>query len=75
MVELGMETGTIVTRNEDERIDAGGGTIEVIPAWRYLLDLPQPVESPQGSVIIVVDYRNIGCPLYSQSGNRNWRLV
>ena len=44
MVELGMKTGTIVTRNEDERIDAGGGTIEVIPAWRYLLDMAQPVE-------------------------------
>jgi predicted AAA+ superfamily ATPase len=44
MVEQGMKTGTIVTRNEDERIDAGGGTIEVIPAWRYLLDMAQPVE-------------------------------
>jgi uncharacterized protein len=43
MVELGLKTGTIVTRNEDERIDAGGGTIKVIPAWRYRLDLTQPV--------------------------------
>jgi predicted AAA+ superfamily ATPase len=43
MLELGLKTGTIVTRTEDERIDAGGGTIKVIPAWRYLLDLAEPV--------------------------------
>ena len=41
MVELGLKTGTIVTRNEEERIDAGGRTIEVVPAWRYLLELPE----------------------------------
>ena len=41
MAELGLTTGTIVTRNEDERIDAGSGTIEVVPAWRFLLDLPE----------------------------------
>ncbi len=40
MGELGLKTGTIVTRNEDERIDTGGGTIEVVPVWRFLLDLP-----------------------------------
>jgi predicted AAA+ superfamily ATPase len=40
MAELGLKAGTVVTRNEDERIDIGGGTIEVIPAWRYLLDQP-----------------------------------
>ncbi len=44
MVELGQKTGTIVTRNEDEQIDAGGGTIAVIPAWRYLLNLAEQVE-------------------------------
>jgi hypothetical protein len=43
MVELGLKTGTIVTRNDDERIDTGLGTIEVVPAWRYLLDLAEPV--------------------------------
>jgi len=44
MVELGMKTGTIVTRNEDEQIHAETGTIQVVPAWRFLLDLPEPVE-------------------------------
>jgi uncharacterized protein len=44
MAELGLKTGTIVTRNEDERVDAETGTIEVIPAWRYLLDLPESAE-------------------------------
>jgi hypothetical protein len=39
MTELGLKTGTIVTRNEDQRIETGGGTIEVVPTWRYLLDL------------------------------------
>ncbi len=41
MAELNLKTGTIVTRNEDERIETGNGTIEVVPAWRFLLDLPE----------------------------------
>ncbi|MEW6220000.1 MAG: DUF4143 domain-containing protein [Thermodesulfobacteriota bacterium] len=44
MAELGLTAGTIVTRNEDERIEAGGGTIEVVPAWRFLLELPESTE-------------------------------
>jgi len=44
MAELGLKTATIVTRNENERIDTGVGTIEVVPVWRYLLNLP---ESPE----------------------------
>jgi len=44
MAELGLKTGTIVTRNEDERIEAGSGTIEVVPAWRFLLELPESAE-------------------------------
>jgi hypothetical protein len=44
MAELGLKTGTIVTRNEDERIEAAGGTIEVVPAWRFLLELPESTE-------------------------------
>jgi uncharacterized protein len=44
MMELGLKTGTIVTRNEDEQIEAGNGTIEVVPAWRYLLDLPESMD-------------------------------
>jgi hypothetical protein len=42
MAELGLKTGTIVTRNEDGPVDAGGGgIIQVVPAWRFLLDLPE----------------------------------
>ena len=45
MAELGLTNGTIVTRNEDERIETGGGgTIDVIPAWRDLLDRPESME-------------------------------
>jgi uncharacterized protein len=43
MAELGLKAGTIVTRNEDGRIDVKAGTIKVIPAWQYLLDLPESV--------------------------------
>ena len=38
MAELDIRTSTIVTRNERERIKAGGAGIEVVPAWRFLLD-------------------------------------
>lgn len=41
MAELGLKTGTIVTRGEDERTDVEAGTIDVAPAWRFLLDLPE----------------------------------
>jgi predicted AAA+ superfamily ATPase len=41
MAELGLKTGTIVTRNYDERIKTDAGIIDVIPAWRFLLDLPE----------------------------------
>jgi uncharacterized protein len=44
MAELGLKTGTIVTQNEEERSDAETGTIEVVPAWRYLLDLPESAD-------------------------------
>ena len=44
MAELGLATGIIVTRNEDERLDAEAGTIRVVPAWRFLLDLPDRAE-------------------------------
>lgn len=42
MAELGLKTGIIVTRSAQERIAAEAGTIEVLPAWRFLLDLPDP---------------------------------
>ncbi len=41
MKELGLKTGTIVTRNEEERTDVEAGTIERVPIWRFLLDLPE----------------------------------
>jgi uncharacterized protein len=41
MAELRLTAGTIVTRNEAERIRTDAGTIDVIPAWRFLLDLPE----------------------------------
>jgi uncharacterized protein len=44
MAELGLKTGTIVTRNEDERVAVEAGTIEVVPAWRFLICLPDSAE-------------------------------
>ncbi len=44
MSELGLRSATIVTRSEDERIKSSGRTIEVVPVWRFLLDLPQTIE-------------------------------
>ncbi|MBN1901248.1 ATP-binding protein [Candidatus Sumerlaeota bacterium] len=40
MAELELKTGTIVTRNETERISVKAGMIEVVPAWKFLIDLP-----------------------------------
>ena len=39
MAELGLRAGTIVTRDEEETIAAGAGAIDVVPAWRFLLDV------------------------------------
>jgi hypothetical protein len=44
MSELGIKSGTIVTKNEDDRIETDGGTITVVPMWRFLLDLPESRE-------------------------------
>jgi len=44
MAELGLKTGTIVTRNETERIHMEAGTIEVVPAWAFLLDQPESAD-------------------------------
>ena len=38
MAETGLRTGTIVTRDEEETASVDGGEIEVVPAWRFLLD-------------------------------------
>lgn len=40
MADLGIRTGTIVTRSETERLEIDAGVIEIVPAWRFLLDLP-----------------------------------
>ena len=39
MVEMGLESGIIVTRSEEDEIKVSGGKISVVPAWRFLLDL------------------------------------
>lgn len=41
MAELGLEAGTIVTRGQQEEIGCEEGTIHVVPAWRFLLTLPE----------------------------------
>jgi predicted AAA+ superfamily ATPase len=44
MTEQGVESGIIVTRNEEEQIDLEKGIIRVVPAWRFLLELPDLAE-------------------------------
>ncbi|MBI2191018.1 MAG: hypothetical protein HYU36_03400 [Planctomycetes bacterium] len=44
MAELKLQTGIIVTRNEDDLIETHGGRITMVPAWRFLLDLPEARE-------------------------------
>jgi predicted AAA+ superfamily ATPase len=39
MVELELDYATIVTRNDDDRITVESGTINVVPVWRFLLDI------------------------------------
>jgi uncharacterized protein len=39
MKQLKSELAYIVTRNEEETIQDEAGTIEILPAWRFLLDL------------------------------------
>ncbi|MDZ7640937.1 MAG: ATP-binding protein [Desulfurivibrio sp.] len=45
MAELGLLQGTIVTRGEEEQIKLDSGKIDVVPAWRFLLDLPETLFS------------------------------
>ena len=44
MEEQGLTDGTIVTRNEDERLETPGGVINILPAWRFLLELPESAD-------------------------------
>ena len=39
MAELGLQRGTIVTRDEEETIPVDAGNIDVVPTWRFLLDV------------------------------------
>ena len=39
MAELHLTEGTIVTRGEEEQIQVESGTINVLPAWRFLLNM------------------------------------
>ncbi len=43
MTELELSQGIIVTRNEEEQIQVGFGKIDVVPAWRFLLNMPGSV--------------------------------
>lgn len=40
MRELGQTHGVVVTRGETEHLEVDGGTVSVVPAWRFLLDMP-----------------------------------
>jgi len=42
--EPGFKSAAIVTGNEEERIDEGGKAIEVVPAWRFPLNLRESAE-------------------------------
>lgn len=41
MTELKLSHGIIVTRNEEEQIQVDSGKIDVVPAWRFLLNMPE----------------------------------
>ncbi len=41
MAKYGLNSGTIVTRNQEETIVVDAGKIEVVPIWRFLLNLPE----------------------------------
>ena len=41
MAEYSLNSGTIVTRNEEDQIEVGAGVIDLVPAWRFLINLPE----------------------------------
>ena len=51
MSELGVKTAIIVTRSEDERIECEAGVINVVPIWRFLLDLSESTEEPHAGLL------------------------
>lgn len=40
MEELGIKEATIVTRYEVDAVETDRGTVRIVPAWRFLLDMP-----------------------------------
>jgi predicted AAA+ superfamily ATPase len=48
MEELGVKSAWIVTRNEEDRLREDSSIIDVVPAWRFLLSVPdqQDFDSP-----------------------------
>lgn len=44
MAEVGLKTSTVVTRIEEEKINTDGRIVELVPAWRFLLGLPESAE-------------------------------
>lgn len=44
MSELKVKSATIVTRAEGERIEIDAGTVQVVPIWKFLLDLPESTQ-------------------------------
>jgi hypothetical protein len=47
MAELKLITGTIVTRGEEEKLEGEFGTIDVVPVWRFLLNLPETADKTE----------------------------
>jgi predicted AAA+ superfamily ATPase len=41
MTELKLSQGIIVTRNEEEQIQVDSGKIDLVPAWRFLFNMPE----------------------------------
>ncbi|MFN2269109.1 MAG: ATP-binding protein [Desulfonatronovibrio sp.] len=41
MSELKLDQGIIVTRKEEEQIHVDSGRIDLVPAWRFLLNIPE----------------------------------
>ena len=41
MAEMKISSSTIVTQHEEDRIQVASGIIDVLPAWRFLLSLPE----------------------------------
>jgi predicted AAA+ superfamily ATPase len=49
MAELRQTTGTIVTRDEAGQMDTDAGSVEIVPAWRFLLNLPDSGNGDRGA--------------------------